>query len=154
MSERAEAEFTAMQRRVRTATLLLVLLFASGVLGYKLVGGAQHTWLDAIYMATITLTTTGMRDVIPTNTPLAESFTIGYLLFGATAAVYTLSTITAFIVEGDLTKGFRRRRMQATIHVAARSIPCASADADARRLAASSITLVRVGLSARLERPG
>ena len=104
-----------MQRRVRTAALLLLLLFASGVLGYKLVGGAEHTWLDAIYMATITLTTTGMRDVIPTNTPLAETFTIGYLLFGATAAVYTLSTITAFIVEGDLTKGFRRRRMQATI---------------------------------------
>jgi voltage-gated potassium channel len=115
MTERAEAEFASMQRRVRTAALLLLLLFASGVLGYKLVGGAEHTWLDAIYMATITLTTTGMRDVIPTNTPLAETFTIGYLLFGATAAVYTLSTITAFIVEGDLTKGFRRRRMQATI---------------------------------------
>ena len=70
MTERAEAEFASMQRRVRTAALLLLLLFASGVLGYKLVGGAEHTWLDAIYMATITLTTTGMRDVIPTNTPL------------------------------------------------------------------------------------
>lgn len=115
MSVRGEAEFTSLQRRVRNAALLLVATFAIGIIGYKLVGGAEHTWLEAVYMATITLTTTGLRDVIPTNTPTAEMFTIGYLIFGATAAVYTLSTITAFIVEGDLTKGFRRRRMQATI---------------------------------------
>jgi voltage-gated potassium channel len=112
----AEAsEFSALQRRVRNAALLLCALFATGIVGYKIVGGAGHTRLEAVYMATITLTTTGMRDVIPTDTPVAEAFTIGYLLFGATAAVYTLSTITAFIVEGDLTRGFRRRRMQATI---------------------------------------
>lgn len=104
-----------MRRRVRNAALLLLALFLTGIVGYKAVGGPDHTWLDALYMATITLTTTGLRDVIPTNTPSAEMFTIGYLIFGATAALYTLSTITAFIVEGDLTKGFRRRRMQATI---------------------------------------
>ena len=115
MSTRGEAELSSLQRRVRNAALLLVAMFATGIVGYKLVGGAEHTWLEAVYMATITLTTTGMRDIIPTNTPVAEAFTIGYLLFGATAAVYTLSTITAFIVEGDLTKGFRSRRMQKTI---------------------------------------
>ena len=115
MAKSGATDLDELQRRVRNAALLLGGLFAVGVVGYRLVGGAQATWLDAVYMATITLTTTGMRDVIPTNTPLAESFTIGYLLFGATAAVYTLSTITAFIVEGDLTKGFRRRRMQSTI---------------------------------------
>lgn len=115
MSERADSEFQQLQRRVRNAALLLLSLFATGIIGYKVVGGGSHTWLEALYMATITLTTTGMRDVIPTNTPVAEAFTIVYLLFGATAALYTLSTITAFIVEGDLTRGFRRRRMQATI---------------------------------------
>ncbi|HVZ49874.1 MAG TPA: potassium channel protein [Gemmatimonadaceae bacterium] len=115
MSGRADAEFGQLQRRVRNAALLLLTLFATGIVGYKLVGGGTHSWLEALYMATITLTTTGLRDVIPTNTPVAEAFTIVYLLFGATAALYTLSTITAFIVEGDLTRGFRRRRMQGTI---------------------------------------
>ena len=115
MSHRGEAELISLQRRVRNAALLLLTLFATGVIGYKLLGGPGHTWIESVYMATITLTTTGLRDVIPTTTPAIELFTIGYLLFGATAAVYTLSTITAFIVEGDLTKGFRRRRMQATI---------------------------------------
>lgn len=115
MNSRGDHEFEALQARVRTAAGLLVLLFAAGVLGYKVLGGPQHTWVESIYMATITLTTTGMRDVIATDHPSTQWFTVGYLLFGATAAVYTLSTITAFIVEGDLTRGFRRRRMQATI---------------------------------------
>jgi voltage-gated potassium channel len=115
VSTRDDREFTDLQRRVMNAALLLLALFFTGVFGYKLVGGPEHTWLDALYMATITLTTTGLRDVIPTNEPAAEAFTVAYLIFGATAALYTLSTITAFIVEGDLTRGFRRRRMQATI---------------------------------------
>lgn len=115
MSTHGESEFSSLQRRVRNVAFLLAATFAVGIVGYKVVGGGEHSWLDALYMATITLTTTGMRDIIPTNTPTAEMFTVGYLLFGATAAVYTLSTITAFIVEGDLTKGFRRRRMQSTI---------------------------------------
>ena len=88
MSERAESELRSLQRRVRNAALLLVALFATGVLGYKWIGGPAHTWIEAVYMATITLTTTGMRDVIPTDTPLIQAFTVGYLLFGATAAVY------------------------------------------------------------------
>jgi voltage-gated potassium channel len=115
MSERDDRELASLRARVRTAAWLLAALFGVGVLGYKVLGGAEHTWIEAVYMATITLTTTGMRDVIPTDTAATQYFTVAYLLFGATAAVYTLSTITAFIVEGDLTRGFRRRRMQATI---------------------------------------
>ena len=115
MSVRDDRELRELQRRVRNAALLLLSLFLTGIVGYKVVGGPGHTWLESMYMATITLTTTGMRDVIPTTTPVAQAFTIGYLIFGATAALYTLSTITAFIVEGDLTRGFRRRRMQASI---------------------------------------
>jgi len=115
MSAREAGELGKLQSRVRNAALLLVAIFAIGVIGYRILGGTGHGWLDAFYMATITLTTTGMRDIISTAEPAAETFTIVYLLFGATAAVYTLSTITAFIVEGDLTQGFRRRRMQKRI---------------------------------------
>lgn len=112
---RDDAEFQLLQRRVRNAALLLLFTFAAGVVGYRMLGGPDHDWLDATYMAVIILTTTGIREVIPTTTHLAELFTTIYLIFGATAAVYTLSTITAFIVEGDLTRGFRRSRMQKQI---------------------------------------
>lgn len=115
MSERAEGEFKSLQRRVALAALLLLGIFLVGVIGYRVIGGPEHDWLDAIYMATIVLTTTGLKEVVPTSSVAATVFTILLLLFGATAAVYTLSMITAFIVEGDLTQGFRRRRMQRKI---------------------------------------
>jgi voltage-gated potassium channel len=112
---RDEREIADLQRRVRNATLLLIALFIVGVIGFHVLGGDRYGWLEAFYMATVILTTTGIREVIPTGSNAGMIFTTVYLLFGATAAVYTLSTITAFIVEGDLTQGFRRRRMQAQI---------------------------------------
>ena len=115
MSARDEGEFKSLQRRVATAALLLLGIFVVGVVGYRVLGGSAYTWLDAVYMATIVLTTTGLKEVVPTSSVAATVFTVLLLLFGATAAVYTLSMITAFIVEGDLTQGFRRRRMQRTI---------------------------------------
>jgi len=115
MSQRDENELKAMQRRVTIAALLLMGVFVVGVVGYRIIGAPQHGWLDAVYMTTILLTTTGLREVVPTTSRAGEVFTTVLLLFGATAAVYTLSMITAFIVEGDMTQGFRRRRMQKKI---------------------------------------
>ncbi|MFI5312473.1 MAG: potassium channel family protein [Gemmatimonadales bacterium] len=115
MSTRDESELKAIQRRVATAALFVLALFAIGVIGYRILGAPDHGWIDAVFMTTILLTTTGLREVVPTTSPAGEVFTTILLLFGATAAVYTMSMITAFIVEGDLTQGFRRRRMQKTI---------------------------------------
>lgn len=103
-------------RRIATPVAVLVVVYLVGVLGYKMIGGRDHSWLDALYMTTITLTTTGYREVIDiTQHPSAMLFTIALLLFGATAVVVTFSMITAYVVEGDLTAGFRRRRMQKRI---------------------------------------
>ena len=111
----SEHEFEELKRRVFTAALALVSVFAVAVVGYRIIGGDQHGWLDALYMSVIMLTTTGLKEVVPTDSVGAQFFTMAILLFGATAAVYTLSMITAFIVEGNLTQGFRRRRMQKRI---------------------------------------
>ena len=115
MSARDEGELRSIQRRVATAALIVLAIFVVGVMGFRILGAPDHGWIDAIYMTTILLTTTGLREVVPTTSPAAEVFTTVLLLFGATAAVYTLSMITAFFVEGDLTQGFRRRRMQKRI---------------------------------------
>jgi len=110
-----ERELKLLQRRVAVAALALLGVFVIGVLGYHQLGGPEHGWLEAVYMTTIMLTTTGLREVIPTGSVGGMIFTTFILLVGATAAVYTLSMITAFIVEGDLTQGFRRRRMHKRI---------------------------------------
>jgi voltage-gated potassium channel len=109
-------ELNTLGRRILTPIAVLFATYLVGILGYKWIGGAQHSWLDALYMTTITLTTTGYREVIDiTQHPAAMIFTIILLLFGATAVVMTGSMLTAYVVEGDLTAGFRRRRMQKRI---------------------------------------
>ena len=115
MSHRDESELKSMQRRVTIAALLLLGVFVAGVVGYRIIGAPNHGWLDAVYMTMMLLTTTPLREAVPTFSKSSEIFTTVLLLFGATAAVYTLSMITAYIVEGDMTQGFRRRRMQKRI---------------------------------------
>ncbi len=115
MSKREDGEFQSMQRRVTIAALLLLGVFVAGVVGYRIIGAPNHGWLDAVYMTMMLLTTTPLREAVPTFSRASEIFTTVLLLFGATAAVYTLSMITAFVVEGDMTQGFRRRRMQKRI---------------------------------------
>lgn len=95
---------------------LLVALMGIGVLGYRVLGGAGTTWLDALYMATNVLTTTGFREAVQVDgNPDVTLFTILLLLFGVSIGVYAISMLTAFIVEGDLTEEFRRRRMRKAI---------------------------------------
>jgi voltage-gated potassium channel len=115
LTHRGENELRTLQRRVAFAALLLLTVFVVGVIGYRIIGAPNHGWLDAVYMTTMLLTTTPLREAVPTFSKSSEIFTTVLLIFGATAAVYTLSMITAFIVEGDMTHGFRRRRMQKRI---------------------------------------
>src|SRR5262245_18582933 len=72
--------------------------------------------MDAIYMTANVLSTVGFREAIEVQgNTAAMLFTVVLLFFGAGALVYATSVITAFIVEGDLTEGFRSRRMQRVI---------------------------------------
>lgn len=87
-----------------------------GVLGYLVIGGSNVTLLDAIYMTANVITTAGFRESVDmTSGSAGRIFTIGLLLVGAGVGAYAISTFTAFIVEGDLTEEFRRRRMSRTV---------------------------------------
>jgi voltage-gated potassium channel len=44
--------------------LFVVLAFAVGVVGYRVLGSGEHVWIDAVYMTVITLTTVGYSEVI------------------------------------------------------------------------------------------
>ena len=103
------------QRRIVGALLALATIFGVAVVGYRIIGGDEYGWVDALYMSVIMLTTTGTKEVVPTDTVASQFFTMMILVVGATAAVYTLSMLTAFVVEGDLTQGFRRRKMRKQI---------------------------------------
>jgi len=112
----AERDLSLLRFRLLTAAILAAGTFSVGVLGYRLIGGDRYTWMQAVYMTANAITTTGFREVIDiANDPVGEGFTIVLMIFGAGVMVYSTSVITAFVVEGDLTQGFRRRRMRRTI---------------------------------------
>jgi len=109
-------DIASLTSRLRGAALLVLATFAVGVIGYRIIGGPSHTWMDAIYMASNALTTTGFREAIDiSKSPSGQAFTVILMIFGAGVLVYSTSIITAFVVEGDLTEQFRRSRMRATV---------------------------------------
>jgi len=116
MAERAGHDLSGLRERLRFAGALVAAVFLIGVVGFYLIGGGQHTWVEAIYMTANVLTTAGFREAIDiSNSNFGMLFTVVLLIFGAGAVVYAISIITAFVIEGDLTQGFRRRRMRRAI---------------------------------------
>lgn len=105
-----------LRERLTIPALLLVCVFIAGTLGFKLLGWHKWTLLQCAYMTSITLTTVGYGDVLGVEAhPATTIYTMGLMLTGMGIVLYSISTITAFIVEGDITLLFKERAMQKRI---------------------------------------
>ncbi len=103
-------------RRFVTPALALLTVSGVGTVGYKIIGGEQVTWLDSLYMTFITIATIGYGEIVDlSHSPGGRVFTMGIALIGIGVATYMISTLTAFILEGDMNEAIRRRRMQKNI---------------------------------------
>jgi voltage-gated potassium channel len=104
-----------LRQRLAVAAIAVAAVFLIGVLGYHLLAPGD-TWLEAVYTTATVLTTAGFAGPIDVSrNPTVMIFTVVLLFFGAGTVVYAISIVTAFVVEGDLTEGFRRRRMRQAI---------------------------------------
>lgn len=72
-------EYLVNQKNFRIMALVAVVTLIGGATFYHHV--EKLNWLDAFYFSTITLTTVGYGDIVPT-TPLGKFFTIFYVLLG------------------------------------------------------------------------
>ena len=101
-------------RRLRTALLLMLGAILVGILGYVVI--EDYPWLDAYYMAVITLASVGFGEVHPLSTA-GKIFTTLLILFNVGLFAYAISTITSIFAEGgfhNLIKEFRmNQRMEA-----------------------------------------
>lgn len=101
-----------LRERLRLALLLLVFILLAGTAGYMFI--ESWTVLDSLYMTVITLASVGFMEVHELSNN-GRVFTIFLILVGLGTLLYVISTVTAFVVEGELRNILRRRRMEKKI---------------------------------------
>ena len=106
----------SVRRRLRLAGGLLLAMFVAGTAALWLLGGGRWSLLDCAYFVTITLTTVGYGETLPVREdPWAQVVVMVLMIGGIGVVLYFVSTLTAFIVEGELQDLLRRRRMDGKI---------------------------------------
>jgi voltage-gated potassium channel len=91
------------------AVALLVLVTLAGTVGYMVVEG-WSAW-DAFYMAVITITTVGYKEVHEMSRA-GQVLTVALLTAGVGAALYTFTLLATLVVEGGLPSRLQQRRLQ------------------------------------------
>ena len=106
--------FQLVKRIIYPLGMLVIALFG-GAVGYYLIGmrlGESWSFLDCLFMSSITLTTVGYGDVFnASHFTLYKVYSIFIMWMGLGITLYAISTITAFIVEEEIGHYFRRRKM-------------------------------------------
>lgn len=94
----------ALVKRLWMGLALLVFVVVGGAAGYYAIGGGRWAFFDCMYMTVISVTTVGYAEVLRDmeRVEYARGFTVVLLLLGTGSILYFASTITAFIIEGDL----------------------------------------------------
>ena len=102
----------SLSRRLLRIFVLIGGLLFMGTLGYSVVEG--WSMFDGLYMTVITVASVGYGEVHTLSTA-GRVFTIVLILVGLVTATYAFSTITAFLVEGELEHLWERRKMERRI---------------------------------------
>lgn len=91
---------------------LLVALIIIGTIGYILIDG--YTLLNAFYMTIITIATVGYGEVEPLSVA-GKMFTSFLIITSFITFAYAVSSITKFIVDGELNVFFKNKRLNAAV---------------------------------------
>jgi len=103
-----------LESRWRFLRILYALLFilTLGVIGYMFIEG--WTFLDALYMTVVTISTVGYEEV-HVLTQAGRIFTILLIIGGVGVMLYTLTAFVQYLLEGNLANMLGRRRMKERI---------------------------------------
>ena len=92
----------ASRKRLLISLGILVLIVGLGVTGYMVID-RDATFLQAMYMVIITLSTVGYRDDMVADTPIVHAWTIGVIVFGVVAATIVISSMVGLVVPVSYT---------------------------------------------------
>lgn len=95
---------------------VLVLVVIGGSTGYYFLFNGEPAFIDCVYMTVISLTSVGYGEVLKVsgNVP-AQIYTMVLITFGMGILLYTISTVTAVLIEGELSGLLWKRKMQKKI---------------------------------------
>jgi len=99
-------------RRLLWGLFAFVVIVAIGVVGYMVIEG--WGFLDSVYMTITTITTVGFREVHPLS-DAGRIFSIFIIIGGVGGALYVLTTIMGYLLEGQFGITMWRRRMKTKI---------------------------------------
>ena len=84
--------------RVRRGLIILGVVVALSVLGYRLLG---YPWLEAVWIVVITISSVGFGERSQ-QPPAGQLLTIAVVIFGLTAAAYTFGGLLQLLLAGEL----------------------------------------------------
>jgi voltage-gated potassium channel len=105
----------SLSHRLLFPLAIFLLVFSIGTLGYRLImlytGQDRNLW-DCFYQMTILLTGIGLTDHLESYSSIPGIlFTVVMSFFGVGFLLWFMSTVTAFIVSGELRHAVRRKKM-------------------------------------------
>jgi len=100
------------QKRLYIVLGAICLVVMAGSSGYYILFGGKPKIMDCLYMTVISLTSVGYGEVldIAGNTS-AQIFTMILIVFGMGIILYGISTLTALLIEGELSGILRKKQM-------------------------------------------
>ncbi|MCB0453392.1 MAG: potassium channel protein [Aequorivita sp.] len=85
--------------KITVALLLLLVVFMTGIFGFRFF--SDYSWVDAIYMTVITITTVGYGEVMPLGP--SEKIFVSLLIISSIFIVgYAISVITEYILSKNI----------------------------------------------------
>lgn len=96
----------------RQLLLLVLIVISFGVLGYIFIGG--YNFIDAVYMALVTITTIGYHEIQPLSTA-GRVFNIIFIVTSFTTFTYLVARLTQSIISGEFTRYFLKKRLMQDI---------------------------------------
>ena len=96
--------------RIRTGALILGAVFVFSVVGFKWLGNETDTWLDAIWLFVITVSTVGYAESSASSDAI-QVFQIVVIILGVTAAFYTCGGFLQLLFEGEVDRVLGKRKM-------------------------------------------
>ncbi|MFT5736086.1 MAG: voltage-gated potassium channel [Maribacter sp.] len=98
--------------KIYLALVLIVVVLLFGVLGYRYI--SDYSWIDALYMTIITVTTVGFSEVRPMG-PEGKIFTVLLIVTSVFIVGFAISVVTEYILGRNSLQILKKKRVKKTI---------------------------------------